>query len=97
VMTPIFEPRDRALPVVCSGQWGGQAPETYRRTGRTLDLMYLCGGGVVSHPGGPAAGVRAVQQAWQATVDGIGLPEYAETHPELAQSLKKFGGDSSAA
>jgi ribulose 1,5-bisphosphate carboxylase large subunit-like protein len=97
VMTPIFEPRDRALPVVCSGQWGGQAPETYRRTGRTLDLMYLCGGGVVSHPGGPAAGVRAVKQAWQATVDGIGLSEYAETHPELAQSLKKFGGNSSAA
>ena len=29
VMTPIFEPRDRALPVACSGQWGGQAPETY--------------------------------------------------------------------
>jgi ribulose-bisphosphate carboxylase large chain len=97
VMTPIFEPRDRALPVVCSGQWGGQAPETYRRTGRTLDLMYLCGGGVVSHPGGPAAGVRAVQQAWQATVEGIDLADYAATHPELSQSLEKFGGGSSAA
>ena len=29
-------------------------------TGLTVDLMYLCGGGIVSHPGGPAAGVRAV-------------------------------------
>ena len=81
---------------MCSGQWGGQAPETYRRTGRTVDLMYLCGGGIVSHPGGPAAGVRAVQQAWQATVDGIDLETYAETHPELEQSMRKFGGDPNA-
>ncbi len=97
VTTPIFEPGDCALPVVCSGQWGGQAPETYARTGRTLDLMYLCGGGIVSHPGGPAAGVRAVQQAWQATVEGIDLETYARTHTELDQSLKKFGANPSAA
>ncbi|WP_245500978.1 3-oxo-isoapionate-4-phosphate decarboxylase OiaX [Lichenibacterium minor] len=94
VTTPIFSPRDTALPVVCSGQWGGQAPETYERTGRTLDLMYLCGGGVVSHPGGPAAGVRAVRQAWEAAVAGVPLARHAEDHPELAQSLAKFGGPS---
>jgi ribulose-bisphosphate carboxylase large chain len=97
VITPIFEPRDCALPVVCSGQWGGQAPETYRRTGGTVDLMYLCGGGIVSHPGGLAAGVRAVRQAWQATVESIDLGTYAQTHPELDQSLKKFGANPSAA
>ncbi|MDQ6433950.1 3-oxo-isoapionate-4-phosphate decarboxylase OiaX [Mesorhizobium sp. LHD-90] len=97
VTTSIFEPRDRSLPVVCSGQWGGQAPETYRRTGQTQDLMYLCGGGIVSHPGGPAAGVRAVQQAWQATVKGIDLQTYARTHPELQQSLLKFGANPNAA
>jgi 3-oxoisoapionate-4-phosphate decarboxylase len=77
--------------VVCSGQWGGQAPDTYRRTGRNLDLLYLCGGGVVSHPGGPAAGVRAVRQAWEAAVDGIPLATHAQAHPELAQALAKFG------
>ena len=97
VMTPIFDPSDRALPVACSGQWGGQAPETYARTGQTLDLMYLCGGGIVSHPGGPAAGVRAVHQAWKATVEGIDLDTYATSHPELKQSLEKFGGNSNAA
>ncbi len=97
IMTPIFSPDDRALPVACSGQWGGQAPETYRRTGRTVDMMYLCGGGIVSHPGGLAAGVRAVQQAWQATVEGIELVTYARTHPELDQSLKKFGANPNAA
>src|SRR4029079_8629621 len=91
VTTPIFSPDDCALPVSGSGQWGGQAPETYQRTGRTVDLLYLCGGGIVSHPDGPGAGVRAVQQAWQAAVDGIPLAEFALTHPELARSIDKFG------
>ena len=53
--------------------------------------MYLCGGGVVSHPGGPAAGVRAVQQAWEAAVEGIPLDTYATAIPELTQSIEKFG------
>ena len=90
--TPIFDPRDRPLPVAGSGQWGGQAPDTFERTGRTVDLLYLCGGGIVSHPGGAAAGVRAVRQAWQAAVQGIPLATYAKEHPELAQSIAKFGG-----
>ena len=90
VSTPLFSDADRPLPVVCSGQWGGQAPETYARTGRTLDLLYLCGGGIVSHPGGPGAGVRAVRQAWEAAVAGIDLADYAKDHPELARSLEKF-------
>jgi ribulose-bisphosphate carboxylase large chain len=92
VSTSLFSPSDCPLPVVCSGQWGGQAPETYERTGRTQDLLYLCGGGIVSHPGGAAAGVRAVRQAWQAAVEGIPLETYARDHKELAQSLAKFGG-----
>ena len=92
VTTPLFEESDCALPVAGSGQWGGQAPETYRRTGRTTDLLYLCGGGIVSHPGGPAAGVRAVTQAWEAAVADIPLETYARDHPELAASLQKFGG-----
>ena len=89
--TPMLDARDRALPVVCSGQWGGQAPETYQRTGSTVDLMYLGGGGIVGHPGGPASGVRAIQQAWDAAVRGIPLETHARTHRELAQSLEKFG------
>ena len=78
--------------VAGSGQWGGQAPETFARTGRTPDLLYLCGGGVVSHPGGPASGVRAVRQAWEAAVAGIPLVTYARDHRELAQSIARFGG-----
>ena len=88
---PLFSPDDCPMPVAGSGQWGGQAPETYERTGRTQDLLYLCGGGIVSHPSGPAAGVRAVRQAWEAAVAGIPLAAHAEDHPELAQSLAFFG------
>lgn len=79
------------LPVVSSGQWGGQAFETYRRT-RTTDLLYMAGGGILAHPMGPAAGVRALQQAWQGAADGFSLPETAAQHPEFAASVAKFGG-----
>jgi ribulose-bisphosphate carboxylase large chain len=92
LQTPMFSPSDRPLPVAGSGQWGGQAPETFARTGRTQDLLYLCGGGVVSHPGGPGAGVRAVRQAWEAAVASVPLEVYARDHHELAQSIAKFGG-----
>jgi len=89
-LTPMFRPEDTAMPVVSSGQWGGQAPETYRRTG-TLDVMYLAGGGILAHPFGPAAGLRALQQAWEAAAKGIPLSDYAATHPELGAALAKFG------
>lgn len=78
------------LPVVSSGQWGGQAFETYRRT-HTTDLLYMAGGGIMAHPGGPAAGVAAIQQAWQAAVAGLSLLDAAEAYPEFRQSVEKFG------
>jgi ribulose-bisphosphate carboxylase large chain len=76
--------------VVSSGQWGGQAPDTYRQT-QTLDLMYLAGGGILAHPGGPAAGVMALRQAWEAAASDVELAEFAHSHRELAQSLEFYG------
>ena len=81
------------LPVVSSGQWGGQAFETWRRT-KTVDLLYMAGGGVMAHPGGPAAGVAALHQAWEAAVRGATLAEAAAQHPEFRQSVERFGDDS---
>src|SRR5687767_5865182 len=78
------------LPVVSSGQSGLQARETFRRT-RTIDLLYMAGGGILAHPGGAAAGVRAIQQAWEAAIMGIDVEEYARTHSELRQQIEKFG------
>jgi len=77
------------LPVVSSGQWGGQAPETYRRT-KTVDLLYMAGGGIMAHPDGPAGGVIALQQAWEAAVDGLSVEEAAKLYPEFSKSVKKF-------
>jgi len=78
------------LPVVSSGQWGGQAPETYRRT-RTVDLLYMAGGGIMAHPQGPAAGVRSLQTWWRAAVEGRDEEEAVEHYPELAPSVATFG------
>lgn len=78
------------LPVVSSGQWGGQAPETFRRT-RTVDLLYLAGGGIMAHPNGPAAGVRSLQKWWEAAVEGLTLQQAAAKYPELKVSVEKFG------
>lgn len=89
-LTPMFRENDRAMPALSSGQWGGQAPDTYRLTGST-DYIYLAGAGIVAHPGGPAAGVAAIRRAWEAAVEGVPLEEYAGDHPELMQSLEKFG------
>lgn len=87
---PLFDGY-HAMPVISSGQWGGQAPETYRRTG-TLDVMYVAGGGIMAHPMGPAAGLRGIRQAWEAAAQGIPLDEYAKTHDELRATIEKFGG-----
>jgi ribulose-bisphosphate carboxylase large chain len=89
-LAPMFRDGDRLLPVVSSGQTGLQAPETYRRT-QTTDLLYLAGGGIMAHPDGPASGVKAIRQAWEAAVSGIDLDDYAAAHPELAQQIERFG------
>lgn len=78
------------LPVISSGQWGGQAPETFRRT-HTLDLLYLAGGGILAHPEGAAAGVRSLRTWWEAAAQGLGVEEAVRRYPSLAPSLAKFG------
>lgn len=78
------------LPVVSSGQWGGQAFETYRRT-KTTDLLYMAGGGIMAHPGGAGEGVKALQQAWEGAVNGLTLQQAAGQYPAFAQSVEKFG------
>ena len=80
-----------AMPVISSGQWGGQAPETLRQTG-TSDVLYVAGGGIMAHPLGPAGGLRGIQQAWEAAALGIPLEQYAAEHEELRLTMETFGG-----
>jgi len=78
------------MPVISSGQWAGQAVDTYNAIGNA-DLMYVCGGGIVAHPAGIAAGVNSIQQAWEAAMKRIPLSDYAKEHNELKVALDFFG------
>ena len=78
------------MPVFSSGQWAGQAPDTYRAL-QSVDLIYLAGGGILAHPGGPAAGVASLREAWEAAMQGISLDNYAHTHPVLRQAIEAYG------
>lgn len=89
-LTPMFRANDVAMPVVSSGQWGGQAPETFRQAG-TPDLIYVAGGGIMAHPLGAAAGLRGLQQAWEAAMRNIPLEVHATAHPELRATIATFG------
>ena len=92
-LTPMAGVKRTLLPVVSSGQWGGQAPETYRQTG-TTDLLYLAGGGILGHPEGAAAGVRSLRRWWEAAVEGLTRENASQRYPELAISVEKFGSRS---
>jgi len=92
-LTPMFPPPAAGceiMPVFSSGQSARQAPDTFRALGST-DLIYACGGGILGHPMGVAAGVRSLQQAWEAAIQDIPLTTYAASHPELASALELFG------
>lgn len=92
-LTPMFAAPAKGcevMPVFSSGQSARQAPETFQALGST-DLIYACGGGILGHPMGVAAGVRSLQQAWEAAVEGVALAAYAETRPELKAALALFG------
>jgi ribulose-bisphosphate carboxylase large chain len=89
--TPLGKP---LLPVVSSGQWGGQAPETWRRT-QTTDLLYMAGGGIQAHPDGPAAGVESLRLWWRAATEGHSYEGAIAKYPALAKSAAKFGAGAS--
>lgn len=77
------------MPVLSSAQWAGTAAPTYEAVG-TVDLLQVAGGGILAHPGGAAAGVASMKQAWEAAVSGIPAAQHALAHPELGQALEKF-------
>jgi ribulose-bisphosphate carboxylase large chain len=78
-----------AMPVFSSGQTGLQAAPTYAALG-TADLIHAAGGGILGHPGGIAAGVAAMREAWVAAEAGVPIAEHARQHPALAQALQTW-------
>ncbi|WP_076069597.1 ribulose-bisphosphate carboxylase large subunit family protein [Sphingomonas montana] len=93
-LTPMFpapHPGCEVMPVFSSGQSARQAAPTYAALS-TTDLMFAAGGGIMAHPGGPAAGVRALRQAWDAAVAGVPVDQAARDAPELEAALGAFAG-----
>ncbi len=89
---PMFDGRGcEVMPVFSSGQTVNQVPDTWNAL-QTPDLIFAAGGGLVAHPAGVAAGVRAMRQAWEAAMSGIPLATHAASHPELRQALEKYAG-----
>lgn len=89
-LTPTGGADDRVMPVFSSGQWAGTLPHTLAQVGSD-DLMFLSGGGIMAHPGGPAAGLRSLRQAHDAVVAGVSLADHARGHPDLAGAIATFG------
>ncbi len=90
-LTPMFPDKPcMVMPVFSSGQSAKQAPATYAALGST-DLLFCAGGGIVAHPGGIAAGVRALRQAWDAAIAGIPLDQAALESRELREALETYG------
>jgi len=90
-LTPLSASDPRiAMPVFSSGQWAGQAVDTFRAVG-SADLIYACGGGIVGHPHGASAGVQSVRDAWDAALDGQELAARAASSLPLAAALAFFG------
>ncbi|WP_137894277.1 ribulose-bisphosphate carboxylase large subunit family protein [Ramlibacter sp. 2FC] len=90
VLRPLSETKPMAaMPVFSSGQTGLQAAPTYAALG-TADLIHAAGGGILAHPGGIAAGVAAMRQAWEAAMAGTAIQSHAQTHRELAQALETW-------
>jgi len=78
------------MPVFSSGQSALQAFGTWAALG-TSDLIHAAGGGIMAHPGGPAAGVQSMQDAWAAAMAGRTLEEAAQDSPALAAAVRTYG------
>ena len=90
-LQPLFTDKPcTVMPVFSSGQTVMQAEPTWQRV-QSPDLMYLAGGGLCAHPGGIAAGVTALRQAWDAAMAGVPLQQAAQSQRELREAIDTFG------
>ena len=91
-LTPLLERAerdDRAMPVFSSAQTVHQARPTFQQL-QSTDLIYTCGGGIMAHPDGVAAGCRSIRAAWEAASIGVSLEDHAKQEPDLAVALRAF-------
>ncbi len=78
------------LAVASGGVYPSIVPKIIKFMGN--DVVIQAGGGIHGHPYGTVAGAKAMRQAVDATLKKISLKQYAKTHEELREALKKWGG-----
>lgn len=78
-----------SFPVPSAGIHPGLVPLIVRDFG--IDVVVNAGGGVHGHSMGATAGGRAFRQAIDATITGVSLEQYAESHIELAEAIRLWG------
>ena len=76
------------LAVSSGGLHPGHVPFLIKHLGK--DLVLQAGGGIHGHPSGTRAGAAAMRQAVDAVMKKQSLKNYAKTHPELREALKKW-------
>lgn len=76
------------FPVASGGLHPRLVPELIKFFG--TDIIIQAGGGIHGHREGTVAGAKAMRQAVDATLEGISLKEYAQTHRELQISLEMW-------
>jgi ribulose-bisphosphate carboxylase large chain len=89
-LTPLGDGDDRVMPAFSSGQWAGTVERTHDAVG-TSDLLFMAGGGIMAHPGGPAEGVASLREAWRAVEAGESLADARARHRALADAYAFFG------
>lgn len=77
------------LPALSGGVYPGLATQHVRDAG--IDIMMIAGGGVIGHPSGIRAGMKAMLQAAEAVARGIPLKEAAKKCRELDEAIKTWG------
>jgi ribulose-bisphosphate carboxylase large chain len=89
-LTSLCDVDDRVMPAFSSGQWAGTVEQTYRAV-NTSDLLFMAGGGVMAHPGGPAEGVASIREAWRAVEAGESIDSARAKHLALSDAFSFFG------
>jgi ribulose-bisphosphate carboxylase large chain len=76
------------LPVASGGLHPRLVPALIEFFGK--DFAIQAGGGIHGHGDGTVSGAKAMRQAVDATLEGLPLSEYAETHRELEIALRMW-------
>jgi len=89
-LTPLCDVDDRVMPAFSSGQWAGTVEQTYSAI-NTSDLLFMAGGGIMAHPGGPGEGVASIREAWRAIEAGESVDSARMKNLALADAFTFFG------